>query len=307
MFSTHVESDTPLEMHYYLRLDEQSLDILLGCDMQDLPKTSTTSCRICNSRTIFFSSSKVLEEIGIYSRCESCSSVQVENPTWLEFAHSRAISIFDTGLVSRCISASKMISTMLFLERKTGTLGFDWGGGTGLLTRLLRDRGYQAFSYDFYANSEHAAGFEVNLADFDKPSMFVSSIECFEHLTSPRETYKKATQNTQYFFFTTELICTPPPNPATEGWWYYIPESGQHVTFVSKLGLERFREYLGFQHYEMVGSLHIFSRVKLKFWTRVLMKNRISRALILLLVPELLNKRSSLTLSDKEHLMRTSK
>jgi hypothetical protein len=172
---------------------------------------------------------------------------------------------------------------------------------------LLRDRGFRTFSYDFYADSEHAAGFEADLDDFEAPSTFVTSIECFEHLTSPRKSYKRATKNTQYFFFTTETIDTPPPNPATEDWWYYIPESGQHVTFVSKSGLERFREYLGFENYEMIGSLHIFSRNKLRFWTRLLMKNRIFRAQLLLLVPELLIKRRSLTLSDKDLLMKIVK
>ena len=96
----------------------------------------------------------------------------MDDPVWIERAHSKAISNLDTGLVSRCLSASRLISTLLFLEGKKVATGIDWGGGTGLLMRLLRDQGFQVRSYDKFAKAEHAEGFEASLEEAEEASTF---------------------------------------------------------------------------------------------------------------------------------------
>jgi hypothetical protein len=259
-------------------------------------------CRCCMGKTSYFSSAEILNFIATYSICSNCFSVQADNPVWIEQAHSKAISNLDTGLVSRCLSASRLISTLLFLEDKKAAKGIDWGGGTGLLTRLLRDQGYQVRSYDKYAKAEHAEGFEASLEEAEEAATFTTSIECFEHLVNPIVAFKDVTAKKEYFIFTIETIDTPPPDPAEKSWWYFVPESGQHITFASKKGLDEFRKILEFDHYAGFGSLHVMSRSRLKFRTRLILGTRAIRSVAFLVIPEILNRKFSLAISDKASL-----
>ena len=259
-------------------------------------------CRCCGCPSEYFSKAKVLKYEAKYYRCSQCLSVQVENPTWIAESHSRAISALDTGLVSRCVSASKLISSLLFLEKKQAATGIDWGGGTGLLTRLMRDLGFHMRSFDIYADGYLAEGFRASPSDFEISTTYVTSIECFEHLEDPIANFKIATKNTEYFFFTTELIPNPTPDPATSNWWYFLPETGQHITFLSRAGLDRFREILGFDHYLKIGTLHIFSRKPIRQITKVIMSNGVLRKFALIVMPIYLSKKYSLLLRDKEEL-----
>ena len=264
-------------------------------------------CRSCLGEAVHFSKAKLLNLTVDYLICSHCSSVQVNDPNWINKVHEKAISNLDTGLVSRCISASKLIATLLFLEGRKLSIGFDWGGGTGLLTRLLRDQGFRVRSYDKYAKAEHAEGFEANLQEVCGIGTFISAIECFEHLENPIEAFRKVTQEKDYFFFTTEVIDTPPPNPAQLSWWYYLPDTGQHITFVSQSGLVEFRKILGFQYSESIGSLHVFSKTKLRFGTRIFLRIKLIRVVLLLLVPLFLNKSFSLAIADKSELLTSNK
>ena len=264
--------------------------------------SSVNRCRCCLGETTYFSSAEILDFTATYSICSKCLSVQVDNPVWIERAHSKAISSLDTGLVSRCLSASRLISTLLFLEGKKEATGIDWGGGTGLLTRFLRDQGFQVRTYDRYAKAEHAEGFEASLEVAEEVATFITSIECFEHLLNPIDAYRDVTSRKEYFFFTTEVIDTPPPNPAYKAWWYFVPESGQHITFASKQGLNDFRKILGFDNYVRFGSLHVMSRSRLKFVTRLILGTRAIRSITFLVIPEFLNRRFSLAISDKANL-----
>jgi hypothetical protein len=267
-----------------------------------IPAATFEKCRCCLGKATYFSSAEILDFIATYSMCSNCLSVQVDNPDWIERAHSKAISNLDTGLVSRCLSASRLISTLLFLEGKRGANGIDWGGGTGLLTRLLRDQGFHVRSYDKYAKAEHVEDFEASLKDAEEAATFITSIECFEHLVNPIDAYKNVTSKKEYFIFTTEAIDTPPPDPAEKSWWYFVPESGQHITFASKKGLDEFRKILGFDYYTNLGSLHVMSRSKLKFGTRQILGIRVIRSIAFLAIPEILNRKFSLAITDKASL-----
>ena len=267
-------------------------------------RSTLSQCRCCLGTTKYFSTASILDFSATYSICLNCSSVQVDNPKWIDESHSKAISNLDTGLVTRCVSAGRMISTLLFLEGKKQSKGIDWGGGTGLLTRLLRDQGFDVKSYDKYASADHAEGFEANLEEAEEAATFVLSIECFEHLVNPIDAFKSVTRKKDYFIFTTEIINTPPPDPAMASWWYFLPESGQHITFASRKGLDEFCKALGFENYKRFGSLHVMSKTKMKLVTRLVLGTKSIRGVALLIIPELLKNKFSLTNADKEELIR---
>ena len=268
--------------------------------------TECSDCRACGGVTTFFSCAEVFNNVAIYSKCGGCESVQIESPDWLESAHSSAISKLDTGLVSRCISASRFIGAFLFYEKQTNSTGFDWGAGTGLLTRLLRDQGFYTSSYDKYADSVHSVGFQVDDIEINSASTFLLAIECIEHLVNPLETLETPLGKKQYFIFTTDIIGTPPPDPASKTWWYFAPETGQHVTFLSRAGVLKLTKRLGFEHYYNFESFHIMSKSKLKIRTKIYLRNRVTRKISLLLIPEILKLKHSLTFADKDVLTKNS-
>ena len=271
-------------------------------DNKQLPKLNDERCRCCFGEVSYFSEARILDFQALYLKCKNCSSVQVANPEWIDMAHSDAISDLDTGLVSRCISASRLVSTMLFLEGKHSASGIDWGGGTGLLTRLLRDQGFTVKSYDKYTEGKHTVGFNINLQEAHKSTHFITAVECFEHLIDPVDSFKSVVQNKDYFIFTTNIIDTPPPNPSDYSWWYFMPDSGQHITFASKQGIEAFMKLIGFDNYYQIGNLHVMSKKPLKRSTKMVMSHRLLRGIILVLIPEYLNRKYSLVVSDSEKM-----
>ena len=166
----------------------------------------------------------------------------------------------------------------------------------------MRDLGFHMRSFDIYADGNLAEGFQALLSDFELSTTYVTSIECFEHLEDPIANFKTATRYTKYFFFTTELMPNPTPDPATSNWWYFLPETGQHITFLSRTGLDRFKELLGFDHYLRIGTLHILSRKPIRKITKIIMGNGVLRKSTLIIMPIYLAKKYSLLLRDKEEL-----
>ncbi len=270
--------------------------------MENHKKLSGSVCRCCMHSTQFFSSAEVLHYEADYYQCTQCGSVQIEEPHWLEEAHSAAISILDTGLVARCLSASRLISVFLFLEGRMKSSGIDWGGGTGLLTRMLRDLGFEMLSFDKYMDGQHSRGFNINESELGSKKDFLTAIECFEHLEDPITLLVNAVEKKQYFIFTTEVLRLPAPDPAARDWWYFMPESGQHITFATNVGLQSFTKQLGFNYLISFGSLHVMSRHPIKVRTKSLLQIRPIRQLLILFIPELMKKRRSLTVSDKNLL-----
>ena len=159
-------------------------------------------------------------------------------------------------------------------------------------------------SYDKYIDGQHSKGFNISTSELNSSHDFLIAVECFEHLENPIALLIDAVAKKDYFIFTTEVLNSPPPDPARGEWWYFMPETGQHITFASKAGLAAFSKQLGFNSLTSFGSIHIMSRKNLKLKTRIFLNVRIFRQLLILIVPDILSKRRSLTLLDKEYLSR---
>ena len=78
----------------------------------------------------------------------NCGSLYVENVDWLDEAYQNNI---DPGLVQRVLDNKSLIyglSKLLNIEKL-----LDYGGGSGLLTRLLRDYSINSYSSDKYVKN----------------------------------------------------------------------------------------------------------------------------------------------------------
>ena len=232
------------------------------------------NCKICNGPTKKFDNGFILNKYYIdYFQCEKCGFVQTESPYWLKESYSDAISVSDTGVMSRNIIFSKLATIMMSLCVNTKRDFLDYGGGYGIFTRIMRDNGFNFYWYDKYAINLVARGFEGSISD--KRYEAVTSFENFEHFANPIEEIEKIFSLTDFVLFSTELITVPAPS--TNNWWYYCLEHGQHISIFSNKTLEYIAKKYGYNLISNGRNLHIFSKKKLN--NRIFLLEKIIRKL----------------------------
>ncbi|QPH85593.1 class I SAM-dependent methyltransferase [Campylobacter concisus] len=232
------------------------------------------NCKICNGPTKKFDNGFILNKYYIdYFQCEKCGFVQTESPYWLKESYSDAISVSDTGVMSRNIIFSKLATIMMSLCVNTKRDFLDYGGGYGIFTRIMRDNGFNFYWYDKYAINLVARGFEGSISE--KKYEAITSFENFEHFENPIEEIEKIFSLTDFVLFSTELITVPAPS--TNNWWYYCLEHGQHISIFSNKTLEYIAKKYGYNLISNGRNLHIFSKKKLN--NRIFLLEKIIRKL----------------------------
>ena len=103
--------------------------------------------------------------------------MQTERPYWMQEAYSTNLSILDTGAGQRNLLNLAATYAVCGLLRANNVI--DFGGGDGLLCRLLRDYEVNCFVSDKYAAATYARAFVT--PDFDRPDILLA-FEVFEHL-----------------------------------------------------------------------------------------------------------------------------
>lgn len=201
----------------------------------------------------------VLEKYSAhFDFCDYCGFLRVREPYWLNEAYSSAIASTDTGLVQRNKDLARMLASLLYFamgERGNGCY-LDAAGGYGLLTRMMRDYGFNFYWSDKYCSNLVARGFEAG--DALGICQAVTAFEVMEHLEDPINfisdvlVYSKS----DTFIFSTQLFEGAPPSP--DKWWYYSLETGQHIAFFQRRTLLMLAERLQMQLYSF-GNFHIFT------------------------------------------------
>lgn len=194
-----------------------------------------------------------------FEMCELCGFLRVRNPSWLEEAYSEPIAQADTGLVKRNIATARRLSTILYwvLDERGKARCLDFAGGYGLLTRLMRDNGFNFYWTDRYSSNLLASGFEYEPGT--GTCRIVTAMEVLEHLANPSDLVEQAFEiyGADYLVFSTALYKDRPPLP--DKWWYYALSTGQHISFFRKSSLIALAAKHGL-YCLSVGDLHLFSR-----------------------------------------------
>lgn len=194
-----------------------------------------------------------------YEVCGACGFLRAREPLWLDEAYSSAIAAADTGLVMRNIAiACKLAGTLYWVlgERGNGRY-LDAAGGYGMLTRLMRDLGFDFYWADKYCDNLLAPGFEYSQTM--SACRAVTAMEVLEHLTDPAAFIEETLtlSGAQTLVFTTELYEGSPPQPGA--WWYYAFATGQHIGFFQRRTLEVLGARLGLQ-LASANGIHILAR-----------------------------------------------
>lgn len=216
-----------------------------------------------------------------YYRCCICHSLQTEEPYWLEEAYRNNISNLDTGIAQRNLHnfAACYVVTKVFDLKNV----IDFGGGDGLLCRLLRDHNINCYVQDKYATPTYAQGFTK--PDFIIPDL-VTAFEVFEHYVCPESEMETIfSGNPDFLLVTTEIYADQ-----ADDWYYLAPESGQHVFFYSENALKNIAKKFGYKII-ISGGYILFAKYKLLTFAKstlikFLLKNpirRLIRGLVVLL------------------------
>lgn len=237
--------------------------------MSESPTTrSADVCRACGGPTCAAFESLVLGRHRVeYLRCRNCDSLQTEPPYWLSESYTAAIAATDTGAMVRnlvCHAAVCIIASVCAVRGKL----LDWGGGVGVLCRLLRDRGFDAYLSDRYAEPVLAQAFRVSPDECPAGSFaLVSAMEVLEHYDDP------AAEIARLFALQPQVVVATTETYSGQGqdWWYLAPQTGQHVFFYSRKCLRWLAHKHGYNYFG-VRSIHLFSARALRRSQRVLLR-----------------------------------
>ncbi|NDV62445.1 class I SAM-dependent methyltransferase [Puniceicoccales bacterium CK1056] len=186
------------------------------------------TCKICNGPTSVLFKHLVLNRHTVrYDRCEECGFVSTEEPHWLDEAYARPINLCDTGLLFRNEKMRDVFSLLFKIYFNKQDRFLDYAGGYGVLTRFMRDCGFDFYWNDPFTENLFARGFEMTEEHI--PYSALTCCECFEHLADPMQELQKQLGISRNIFLTTTLISMNPPAP--EDWDYYGFDHGQHVAF----------------------------------------------------------------------------
>jgi len=218
------------------------------------------NCKICNSETQNIFAAKILNKYNIkYYHCYNCGFLQTEEPYWLGEAYQESINIQDTGLLSRNLHLSKQITVILFFLFNKKAKYLDFAGGYGVLTRFMRDIGFDFYWSDKYSKNLFARGFEYN--ENIKNIELITSFESLEHFVNPLEEIEKMLKTSKNILASTVLLPNPLPNP--NEWWYYGLGHGQHISFYSIKTLKFIAQKYGLNLYSNGINLHLLTIKKI--------------------------------------------
>lgn len=221
------------------------------------------NCKICGGKTKVKFEAMVLNKYeGKYLICDKCGYLFAGDPYWLEEAYKSAINISDTGIMSRNIHFSRMVSVLIYFFFDKNGMFVDYAGGYGIFTRLMRDIGLDFYWQDPYCENLLARGFEYDSLSKENINL-ITAFEVFEHLSNPLDEIDKMLKISNNIVFSTVLL--PPQIPEPGEWWYYGLDHGQHVSFYSPRTLRAIADKFGLNFYSYK-EIHLFTKKKLNYY-----------------------------------------
>lgn len=219
------------------------------------------NCKICQTPSVQAFEAKVLYKYDTaYFRCPSCGFLQPDTPHWLQEAYGSAITSLDLGLLKRNLELREVVTAIARTYFDASAKMLDYGGGYGVLVRLLRDRGFDFYRQDMYADNLFAKHFDLEDAGVQKFEL-LTAFEVFEHLEDPAAELEKMLRYSDSILFSTEL--QPHDNPTPASWWYILPEIGQHISLFSRKSLQVLADRFQLKYYTNGKNLHLLTRKNL--------------------------------------------
>jgi len=221
--------------------------------------TSGTACPICTNKRSEQFQARLLHKYDVrYFLCETCGLLQTEPAYWLDEAYGSAIADTDTGIVIRNQEIATKLGCLFYFCFDPKAQYLESAGGYGLLTRMMRDTGFDFRWHDPYCENIFARGFVWDAAHNSASGGAATAFEVLEHVMDPVAFVQNALAlgKTRTLVFSTVLYEDKPPRP--DDWWYYSLSTGQHISFFRRDTLEFLAQKLGLRIYSS-GTIHVFT------------------------------------------------
>jgi hypothetical protein len=219
-------------------------------------------CKVCGSDSAPLFTKLILRKYKVgYFRCVACAFMQTEEPYWLAEAYASPLARCDIGLVARPLANAVLTRNVILNHFDPRADFMDFGGGTGLFTRHMRDNGLRFFHYDKYVDNLFAPFFGVADRVGDAKVELITAFEVFEHFEDPLAGIEEIFGFGDSIFFSTVL--QPADVTALRDWDYLSELSGQHVSFYSARSLKVIAERFGCESHSDGNGLHLLTRRKL--------------------------------------------
>jgi Methyltransferase domain len=226
-------------------------------------------CRLCNNEAQFTFKKRILSKYDIaYFHCHTCEALQTEEPYWLDEAYAPINEKFDTGQFIRCLNNAAFLAAITSHFNYSHELVVDYGCGSGLTGRILRDIGINAYGYDTYAIPRLLMGFQINTLD---GASIINLCEVAEHFPDPKSSFD------HIFSCKPNLVVVQTGffDKPNENWNYLAPEHGQHIFFYNektisylaktyKMGATFINGFIVFFKVELLENLFIKDTSKLR-------------------------------------------
>jgi hypothetical protein len=260
-------------------------------------------CVICSESTEFLFGYQVRgEHQALLFECLACHFTYIANPHWLEDSFSSDLNDLDIGSVDRCLVLADFVEVLIQSMKLSKLRFLDWGGGYGLLSRIMRDRGLDFVSHDIYTRPLFVESTSISNSETFE---LITMSEVALHLVDPVPVFTKIMESTDTLVFTAVIAPTVIPND----WWYLMPDTGQHVAFYHAETLQALAKKLDVQVTSDGRFFHVLHRNDLGIKSRLIIKYRpLAFAFAWLgttvkLVKRGLGKNSSLTPADQAKLI----
>ena len=161
----------------------------------------------------------------------------VADPVWLADSFKNQLTDPDVGALDRNLIVADFLSALLPRMNLEDETVVDWGSGYGLLSRLMRDRGFNFMNFEehvrplFYAPSFDPGQVRASMAVLSEVAL---------HFDDPVGEFERLSRISSQILFTAVV----PPSRIDENWWYLMPSTGQHVAFYSIDALRQLAENL---------------------------------------------------------------
>lgn len=185
-------------------------------------------CRLCGSVAQFLFQKKILSKYDIkYFHCQTCGALQTEEPYWLEEAYQPINEQLDTGQFVRCLHNAAFLDALTSQLNLPNDPLVDYGCGSGLTARILRDVGINAYGYDTYSTPRLLMGFQTETLE---GASVINLCEVAEHFPNPKSSFEHIFScNPSVVVMQTEIF-----NKPNKDWGYLAVEHGQHIFFYTE-------------------------------------------------------------------------
>ena len=202
--------------------------------------------------------------------CPNCEFAFYPDQNWISHSFSDELNALDVGATDRTIIAADYLSVVLKSLKLANGRFLDYGGGYGLLSRIMRDRGFNFENHDPFTKQIFPTSGLTSSNPLEQKYDAVTLIEVALHFEDPLQEFKKLLELSDNVLFTAVLT----DKKLDSDWWYLSPETGQHIALFSRKTLEEIADKLGVHVTSDGKFFHVFHRKELTQITRMLTKKQ---------------------------------